>query len=99
MKRSTPRVAAAEYEWAHKPGVPLEEVVSPCADSLGLSTGEAKRNLLGQLDAGRAQIVIPPHFNRQSTLVRAVLGVTVATAAALAANGAYLIACGEPVQT
>ncbi|KAJ2755428.1 hypothetical protein IWQ56_006413, partial [Coemansia nantahalensis] len=102
MKRSalpaSPGAAAAaadgENECACKPDVPRG-----AAGGLGLSTAEAKARLLGQLDAGRAQIVLPPHFNWRSTLVRVVLGVAGATAAALVAYGACLIARGEPVQT
>ncbi|KAJ1729182.1 hypothetical protein LPJ61_003651, partial [Coemansia biformis] len=85
-----------------KPGVLADVANGPSgggAAGLGLSTAVAKGKLLRLLDVGHARIVVPPHFNRRSSLVRALLGVTAATAGALVANGVYLVARGEPVQT
>ncbi|KAJ2785207.1 hypothetical protein H4R18_000658 [Coemansia javaensis] len=66
---------------------------------LGLSTAAAKDGLLRVLNGGRARIVLPPHFDVQSALVRVVAAATAATACALAASGAWLVAQGHPTQT
>ncbi|KAJ1748713.1 hypothetical protein LPJ79_004304 [Coemansia sp. RSA 1821] len=65
----------------------------------GLTTAEAKKRLLAVLEKEQGRMAVPAHLGPDSWIVRATMGVTLITAAALVAEGASTLAQSEPVQT
>ncbi|KAJ1788064.1 hypothetical protein LPJ59_005605, partial [Coemansia sp. RSA 2399] len=67
--------------------------------AVGLSTSAAKSKLLELLDADHTRVLIPPHFDRRSRSLWAILGATIAIIGLLLVNGGYLLGKGDPRQT
>ncbi|KAJ2573779.1 hypothetical protein GGH19_004328 [Coemansia sp. RSA 1807] len=65
----------------------------------GLSTVDAKRELLQVLESERARIPVAGHLDIRSHLSRALLGTTLCVVVLQIINGAYLVSRGTPIQT
>ncbi|KAJ1664073.1 hypothetical protein EV178_004444 [Coemansia sp. RSA 1646] len=75
----------------------------PLNDRLHTAKAEEKESnkpqLLELLDSDHTRVLIPPHFDRRSRSLWAILGVTIATIALLLVDGGYTLAKGDPKQT
>ncbi|KAJ2401653.1 hypothetical protein GGI23_001255 [Coemansia sp. RSA 2559] len=86
-----------EQQPMHKDRVEAQATGTKAA--VGLSTSAAKSKLLEILDADHTRVLVPPHFDRRSRSLWAILGGTIAIIGLLLVNGGYLLGKGEPRQT